>query len=398
MAAALDQFDADVPARGRAADRRATRKRCVWPPRGARAVAQRREAGDESPPQRLHSAAQSDERDGPHRTGRDARGGFGARAGAGDRSRVRPAPQDAAPEPEERARCLERTGNARDRFGAPRRNAERRGIRRGGPGTYVNRMPVKLAALLAGAAFPAVASAQDTGSHAEQIVVVANPGGDIDFDDAIALDRDDIARSGRPALLGALTRDIAGVTLQDAQNNPWQPNLIYRGFIASPLQGQSQGLAVYLDGGRFNQPFGDTVDFDLIPDAALHRATLLDASPAYGLNALGGTLGRETATGRSDHGLAAAISLGSYGERQASLSGGGATGAFSYFGAFQYRREHGWRDYSHSELTNGYAGLGFDEDWGGVPAKFVAADTALTGNGVSPVELLATRRASMLPW
>ena len=109
--------------------------------------------------------------------------------------------------------------------------------------------------------------------------------------------------------------------------------------------------------------------------AALHRATLLDASPAYGLNALGGTLVLETATGRSDPGLAAAASLGSYGERQTSLSGGGATGAFSYFGAFQYRREHGWRDYSPSELTNGYADLGFDEDWGGVHAKFIAADT-----------------------
>jgi outer membrane receptor protein involved in Fe transport len=257
---------------------------------------------------------------------------------------------------------------------------------------------LEIAILLTGTGSSGAAAAQQAGGRDEQIVVVANPGGDIDFDDAIALGRSDIARTGRPDLLGALTRDIAGVTLQDAQNNPWQPNLVYRGFIASPLQGQSQGLAVYLDGGRFNQPFGDTVDFDLIPDAALHSASLLDASPAYGLNALGGALVLETATGRTDPGLDAAVSLGSYGEREASLSGGGAAGAFSYFGAFQYRREDGWRDFSPSELTNGYADLGFDRDWGGVHAKFVAADTDLTGNGVSPVELLAARRASVFTW
>lgn len=256
----------------------------------------------------------------------------------------------------------------------------------------------KLAILLAGAALSSAASAQDTAEKTEPIVVIAAPGGGIDDDDAIALDRADIERGGTPDLLGALTRDIAGVTLQDAQNNPWQPNLVYRGFIASPLQGQAQGLAVYLDGGRFNQPFGDTVDFDVIPDAALHRATLLDASPAYGLNALGGTLVLETATGRSDPGIEGIASLGNYGEREASLSAGGASGAFSYFGAIQYRREDGWRDYSPSELVNGYVDLGFDQDWGGIHAKFVGADTDLTGNGVSPVELLAARRASVFTW
>jgi len=67
----------------------------------------------------------------------------------------------------------------------------------------------------------------------------------------------DIARFGSPQVLQSLESQAAGVSLSQAQNNPFQPNLTYRGFEASPLAGNAQGLAVYVDGVRFNQPFGD---------------------------------------------------------------------------------------------------------------------------------------------
>lgn len=229
-------------------------------------------------------------------------------------------------------------------------------------------------------------------------IVVTAPGGGADLDDAIALDRDAVWRGGAPDLRAALAREVAGVSLQDAQGNRWQPNLVYRGFTASPLQGQAQGLAVYLDGGRFNQPFGDTVAFDLIPEAALRSADLLDASPVYGLNALGGALVLTTATGRGDPGLRAALSAGQHGERGASIAGGGASGALSWFGAVQHDREDGWRDFSPSRLTRGYADLGFDTARGGLHLKLLGGDTDLTGNGVAPVELLAARRAAVFTW
>lgn len=254
----------------------------------------------------------------------------------------------------------------------------------------------RIALLLgAGSALPHGAQAQQSQTA---IVVSAAPGGAFDLDDARTLSREDLARAGSPDLLGALTRTFAGVTLQDAQGNPWQPNLVHRGFTASPLQGQAQGLAVYLDGTRFNQPFGDTVGFDLLPDAALHAVQLYDASPVYGLNALGGALVLETATGRTAPGGIRTVTLGNHGEREGSVALGGARGAFSYFGAAQYRHDGGWRDYSPSELVNLYADLGLDASWGGVHAKLVAADTDLTGNGVAPVELLAARRSAVFSW
>ena len=129
--------------------------------------------------------------------------------------------------------------------------------------------------------------AQSDGATA---IIVTAPGAGVDSDDALGLSRSDIGRSGRPDLIGALARQLPGVTLQDAQGNPWQPIVVYRGQTASGAQGQSQGLAAYLDGARFNLPFGDTVSLDLIPDAALRTVQLLDSSPVYGLNALGGAL------------------------------------------------------------------------------------------------------------
>lgn len=254
-------------------------------------------------------------------------------------------------------------------------------------------------ALTAGAAW---AQAPDEGANeiggARQPIIVTAPGGAVDIDDALTLTAADISRTGSPDFLGALTRNFAGVTLQDAQNNPWQPNLVYRGFTASPLQGQSQGIAVYLDGARFNQPFGDTVQFDLLPEAAIRSVAMLDKSAVYGLNALGGALTLETKTGLSDPGLEASLSHGRFGMTEASVAGGAFWGDWSAFGAFQYTRDDGWRAHSPSTLYNGYADLGFDTATGGLHLKVLGANTNLTGNGVSPVELLAADRRAVFTW
>jgi outer membrane receptor protein involved in Fe transport len=260
-----------------------------------------------------------------------------------------------------------------------------------------------LAALLAGSAIALVggtvrAQTPDEAETARQPIIVTAPGGAVDIDDALTLTAADISRTGSPDFLGALTRNFAGVTLQDAQNNPWQPNLVYRGFAASPLQGQAQGIAVYLDGARFNQPFGDTVQFDLLPEAAIRSVNLLDKSAVYGLNALGGALTLETKTGASDPGLEASLSHGRFGTTEASIAGGMAWGDWSAFGAFQYTQDDGWRAHSPSTLYNGYADIGFDTATGGLHLKVVGANTDLTGNGVSPVELLAADRRAVFTW
>src|SRR5260370_23734838 len=96
----------------------------------------------------------------------------------------------------------------------------------------------------------------------------------------------DISRNGYPQMLRALDENVPGVTLDSAAGNPFQPNLLYHGFLASPLQGNPQGLAIYLNRVRFNQPFGDPVNWHLIPDIPIDRMNSAGSNPFFGLNAL----------------------------------------------------------------------------------------------------------------
>ena len=59
----------------------------------------------------------------------------------------------------------------------------------------------------------------------------------------------DLDASQAADLSSFLARRIGSVHVNEIQNNPFQPDVNYRGFTASPLLGTAQGLSVYLDGG-----------------------------------------------------------------------------------------------------------------------------------------------------
>ena len=127
------------------------------------------------------------------------------------------------------------------------------------------------------------------------------------------LDSGDLKREGTANLVNSLNQQVGGVSLDSASGNPFQPTLFYHGFAASGLQGTPQGLAVYVNGIRFNQPFGDTVDWDLIPDIAIDRINLEGSNPVFGLNALGGSVNVQLKNGFTYQGLEADVSGGSFG-------------------------------------------------------------------------------------
>ena len=80
-----------------------------------------------------------------------------------------------------------------------------------------------------------------------------------------------------------LRQSFTSISLNDAQNNPLQPDLQYRGFTASPLLGLAQGIAVYQNGVRINEPLGDAVNWDLMPQSAIQEISLGGGSnPLYG--------------------------------------------------------------------------------------------------------------------
>ncbi len=224
----------------------------------------------------------------------------------------------------------------------------------------------------------------DPGTEAESVPAAVN-----------RLDESDLTRSGTANVLGAMNARLGGVTLNQAQANPFQPNLLYRGFEGSPLPGNAQGLAVYLDGTRFNQPFGDTVDWDLIPDMAVSAVDVVASNPAFGLNALGGAVSVHLKDGFSRRGGAAEISAGSFGRKRASIEYGGGDGPFAVYAAATMLDEDGWRDFSPSKLRQGYADFGWRGEGGELHANLILADNKLTGNGAGPVELLAFDRSAV---
>jgi iron complex outermembrane receptor protein len=207
--------------------------------------------------------------------------------------------------------------------------------------------------------------------------------------------RGDVARGGYPAALRALEDQAGGVALNQAQGNAWQPNLVYHGFEASPLVGNAQGLAVYLNGSRFNQPFGDTTNWDLIPDIAIDRIDLVGSNPAFGLNALGGALSVRLKDGFSYQGGEFTVLGGSFGRIQSSFQYGMAVNNVAAYVAATATNEDGWRDFSPSSLRQIYGDVG----WRGANAELhinvIGASNDLVGNGTTPVELLSVSRSAV---
>ena len=204
----------------------------------------------------------------------------------------------------------------------------------------------------------------------------------------------DLSRFGAASTLDALDSGIAGVSVSNAQDNPFQPNLFYRGFEASPLAGDAQGLAVYANGVRLNQPFGDTLNWDLIPDIAIERLTLEGSNPVFGLIALGGSVAIQMKNGFTYNGGGVEALFGAFGREQGSFQYGVQGGNLAFYVAGNVLSETGWRQHSPSKLAQLFADLGWQGQDGEIHLSLSGADTDLTGNGTSPVELLAASRSA----
>ena len=75
-----------------------------------------------------------------------------------------------------------------------------------------------------------------------------------------------IARTNSLNIADALQQHVPGLIISDTTGNPFMPDIQFRGFVASPVAGTPQGLAVYQNGMRINEAFGDTVQLGLDPD------------------------------------------------------------------------------------------------------------------------------------
>jgi outer membrane receptor protein involved in Fe transport len=236
-------------------------------------------------------------------------------------------------------------------------------------------------------------------------VVAVTPllGADVDRDRIPAmvavLGASEITSRGTPSIADSLHEQLGTVTLEGATGNLFQPTLRFRGFTASPLLGLPQGVAVYQNGVRINEPFGDTVQFDLMPQFAMNQIQLsAGADPTYGLNALGGALAAQLKNGFDFTGFRGEFSGGSFERFLGTAEYGVNNGRWGlYMGATRFD-EQGWRVQSPSEVTQAVADIGYRGDRVNAGVTVTYADTDLNGNGAAPIELLAIDRSAVFTY
>jgi len=191
-----------------------------------------------------------------------------------------------------------------------------------------------------------------------------------------------------------MNNKLGSVSINSAQNNPLQPDVQFRGFTASPLLGLPQGLAVYQNGVRINEPLGDSVNWDLLPESAVYSIDLISgANPVFGLNTLGGALSVDMKNGFNFTGHQVEGSGGSWGRLVGNVESGANNGVWGYYLNLGRFAEDGWRPLSVTEATNFYGSLSWrNADRSALDLIYQQGDSSLRGNGSLPIGLLARER------
>jgi len=262
----------------------------------------------------------------------------------------------------------------------------------------------KIAAMLPGLSFTlalgTTARADDlAGPQLQEIQVTATamPGTKIDIDkipgNVQILSSADLIREGSASLTTALNSSLSSISINDDLDDPFQPDILYRGFEASPALGTPQGLAVYQNGVRINEAFGDTVNWDLFPDIAINQVELISSSPVYGLNALGGAISVTMKNGFTYQGADVELSGGSYEQRAVTAQYGVNSGAFGFYIAGKALDWDGWRQFSQDRIRDLYAVASYHTDSAMLDLSFTRSDNRLNGQGPAPVQELAVNRS-----
>ncbi len=201
-----------------------------------------------------------------------------------------------------------------------------------------------------------------------------------------SVDSQTIQKSGSRTLSEFMNENLTGVNTNDIQGSPYQSDVTYRGMRASATLGASQGLSVYMDGVRMNQPFGDVVNWDMFPEAAIDTVTLVPGSnPMYGLNTLGGALAFTTRSGLTTQGNELTTSYGSHGRLKMDITHGAiSSDGWHRFFAITAFDEEGWRDHSSGSLQNLFVKIGRTQEDSNWDVSYMFGNSKLVGNGLTP--------------
>jgi outer membrane receptor protein involved in Fe transport len=191
------------------------------------------------------------------------------------------------------------------------------------------------------------------------------------------------------SLTDLMNSKLQSVNVNDYQSNPFQMDLQYRGFTASPQLGTAQGISVFLDGIRVNEPFGDVVNWDMLPLNALTGLDVFPGSnPIFGLGTLGGAIAMRTKSGFDGKSLDMEVLGGSFERKQFQVSAGGNNGVVAGFMAGTFFMEDGWRDNSPSKVNQLFGKAEWQNDRARLGLSMLYAGNKLTGNGLLPEQMV----------
>jgi iron complex outermembrane recepter protein len=205
----------------------------------------------------------------------------------------------------------------------------------------------------------------------------------------------DIARTASPAITEAIAARVPSATTNEALGNPLAADLQFRGFVASPLNGTPQGLAVYLNGVRINEVFGDSVNWDLIPVISISDIILMSNNPVYGLNALGGAVNVIMKDGFIFQGITVDSRFGSLEHKEVTAEAGQRVGNWAAYIAGEWIDETGWRDLSPAEAKRAYTDIGLKTPDAEFHLNYTFGNSFLGVVGPTPAEFVDERCATV---
>ncbi|HWB47551.1 MAG TPA: TonB-dependent receptor [Stellaceae bacterium] len=205
----------------------------------------------------------------------------------------------------------------------------------------------------------------------------------------------DLAKQGPSPLTSLLDQRLSSVNINDNEDNLYHPDIQYRGFTVSPVLGTPTGLAVYQNGVRLNEPFGDNVSWDLVPDFAIDRLAVIPTNPVYGLNALGGALVLNMKNGFTYQGGELQLEGGSFGHVQGTLQYGKQVGNVAAYLGLNAAWDDGYRKLSPARVKQMYADIGAESDKGSLHFSFTGADNLIAGIGPTPIQLVDVDRTAV---
>jgi outer membrane receptor protein involved in Fe transport len=199
-----------------------------------------------------------------------------------------------------------------------------------------------------------------------------------------------IEQQHRETLTDYFEKNLPSVDVNDAQGNPFQANVNYRGFTASPLLGTPEGLSVFLDGVRINEPFGNVVNWDSVPQQAIATIELVPgSSPMFGLNTLGGALAISTKDGKTHPGGGIEITGGSWGRKTAQVEQGGTIGQnLDYYVTGNAANDDGWAAHNASRVRQAFGKLRYTDADTTLAFSAGGADNDLQGTQTIPRSFL----------